>query len=272
MKNLFFLWFPDPATMPAFEQANVARWRELNPTWNVHVWSIAEVREFIRAFAVVEVLHVFDYLVKVAQAEADPRPIWGKVSDLVRIIVLHYQPGEWNAYSDSDNEPLRSLDDFMTGTQWPEHATGQVGGFQMPAMRDIDWGGPKPLSVLFSGENRNNRNPTRLSVNNNFMLAKPGTALMEKLIRFCLPRKEEIVLKAFGPWALTAFLAEIRDRFRMNGFAIIPFSVSNFIAKELNNATPPPYCLCVHHQKMSWTGEGEDGWLGGGKLKRVKLV
>lgn len=250
-------------SMTADGKANLQKWRNLNPTWNVRVWDIQTLSAFVRAHASPHVRDAWDKLTVASAAASDPRPSYGMLSDFGRLILCHLQSGNWNAYVDDDCEPLRSLDDFMVQTEWHDHNTNQDKSFNIPDVHPVEWDGVRPFNVLFSGENINNRNTSKLSVNNNFLLARPNTELMDSIINWCIERSHMNVLRSYGPWAITDFFYTIREYVKTYGFVIIPWHYFNWLDKYMTPAKHPSWTVCLHNQSLRWAAEGDSGWTAG---------
>lgn len=266
-KYLHFIWLPEPTELSDASRTNLAAWKMLNPTWTVTTWGMTSIREYLTTSAP-QYLATWLELERHAAKQDDPKPTYGKMSDFARLVICHTLEAEWNVYCDDDMTPMRSMDEWMSDPTWKDQALRSPVPMPTPADRPMDWGG---VTTLFTGERVNNRG-NKLSLCNNFIMTKPRTQFLEAVIQHCTSQRKQIVLRAFGPWAITDVFYKLNDRIRKLGVAVVPWHYFNWIPKEMGEDPPPPWTVAVHRQSLRWT-DSKSSWLSGGaqRMKPVRM-
>jgi mannosyltransferase OCH1-like enzyme len=240
-------------------------WRLLNPAWSVTVWDQQMLRDWIAANTPRH-RDLWTWLEsRPARTAEERKALYAKMSDLGRLLLLWKHPGEWNAYTDDDTTPLRSLDSWMAETHWRGHNQRQRGSFATPPLVPVDW---SRMNVLFTAENINNRG-AGVSLSNSFAMARPGTGTLEAMLRVFDKQRRQNVLRSFGPWAITDFHEKHKNKLKEEGFAAIPWHYFNWIPHHMASVPAPEWTVSIHQQKLRWTGPRKNVH-GGGEPRVVK--
>ncbi len=263
-KKLHFIWFPEAEDMPQSGKDNVKLWTDLNPTWTVLVWGMRDFTRFVNGSKYAPTWARLVGTLGNAEGE-DRKPVLGKMSDFARLVLCHEYPSDLNAYADDDMSPLRPMEEWAEEPLREHSRHAKPKKFIHPLSRKrIDW---DHVTTLFSGENVNNRG-SQMSICNNFIISKPGQQFLEYLIHFCTQRIDEIVLRAFGPWAVTDAYWAMDASSRANGVIVIPWHYFNWLPKEMSPMTPPTWCVATHDQQLRWTTKNSY-WLAGGNNMKL---
>ena len=257
------IWMQGSTAMTMEGKENALRWMALNPDWAFKIWSKDDIGPFI-ARTCPQHLPTWTWLIERIDKAEDPRPLYGKASDFARLLICNYHESEINVYVDDDMRPLRSLDSWMTDTEWYRHVPYEKGKFKAPEKTmSINWGG---IQTIFSGEGHNNRG-VMLSLCNNFILTRPHSPFIDGLIDYCTRLKAEIVLRSFGPWAITDFYYAVKKQ----GVTVLPWHYANWIPKEHEGIAVPLWTLSLHAQSLRWMDKA-NSWLAGGEkpIKKPK--
>lgn len=263
-KSINFIWYGDPVSGES--NGHVMLWQAMNPSWQVHMWNLEESTAFMSQFR--KWKPTWDHLVNQLRKAKSPKPLYGKMSDFFRLVLLWGSDHEISVYADDDMRPMRPLDDWMAETQWRDHVHRQKESFELPELKDAPWDGAK---VLLTGENYNMRGP-HLSVSNNFMMARPRSGFLEASINRGIHKRDAIVLNAFGPSMLTDSWWHFNDFWKTYGMRIIPWHYFNWIPKDMDPVPHPAWTCALHYQKLRWTDSTGVRAGASGESRGVKLA
>ena len=219
-KNIHLLWWQGRDSLPDRLAENVDRWRALNPDWRVVWWDADSVRGLLET-AYPDLLKRRWFGLRQSKWSAIPDVRAShlpsiKQIDACRFLILAAMGG---AYFDLDIIPVRPLDHFLADDQiylktfkaFQEIYPSDVHDSRKTiTLTDYD-------TIMF--REIHERGADTPGVANGCMIAKksedPESSFMMDVFKFCYARRNEQVLKAFGPHAI----AEAMVRFKRNGIA-----------------------------------------------------
>ena len=254
-KNLHFLWLNDFSHCPPELLGNPARWRALNPGWQLMLWNRADILKFVsREYPML--LGIF----RVIEETSTEKVAAVKQSDLARLLILHHYGG---AYVDMDCAPLLPLsslfgEPFGSSPEVRHRFTPftYARGDTPPTVLDPDapaddlaeWG---KYSLIFSREHQPDPELGTAKVSNAVIIARKGSSLLADIISRLIPHWNEQVLKFCGPHAITKALLELSKTEEHKGKAyVLP---PHYLTWQPHDQGEPwERAIAIHENQLSW--------------------